>query len=157
MKRTIIAAMLLCTLICNTASAKRQPVAHMYMFGLAASFTDTIVHLTPIQTLDSVWIDTKNDFLQERQEYSAQMRNYLDKQQQMPRRTCIVFYNQKKEKLQKKYDKIVRLYTKGKDGKKHFDLRLLTNDMFHFTTIDLSAYADDSQPTTDGTEESTTE
>ena len=147
MKRFLFAAAVL--LLCSgmaTVSAKKQPVPRMYMFGLAASFTDTIVHITPIQELDSVWIDTKNNFLQERQEYSYQMRNYLN-EQQMAHRTCVVFYSQKKKSLEKKYEKIMRLYAKpGKDGQLHFDVRHLSESQFRFHTIDLSAYANDPEP-----------
>ena len=107
----------------TTANARKQPVPHMYMFGLAASFTDTIVHFTAIQELDSVWIESKNDFLQERDSYSSQLREYLNQKQQMPHRTCIVFYSQKRAKLEKKFQKIMRLYTQSKDGLQHFDVR----------------------------------
>ena len=118
----------------TTANARKQPVPHMYMFGLAASFTDTIVHFTAIQELDSVWIDSKNKFLQEREAYSYQLREYL-KQQQAPNRTCIVFYSQKREKLEKKYQKMLRLYGKAKDGAQHFDVRFVTDDDFKFKRV----------------------
>jgi len=124
----------------TTANARKQPVPHMYMFGLAASFTDTIVHFTAIQELDSVWIESKNDFLQERDSYSSQLREYLNQKQQMPHRTCIVFYSQKRAKLEKKFQKIMRLYTQSKDGLQHFDVRHIDPQQFHFTTIDLSEY-----------------
>ena len=142
MKKYIVA--ILCILMTGacltTANARKQPVPHMYMFGLAASFTDTIVHFTDIQELDSVWIESKNDFLQERDSYSSQLREYLNQKQQMPHRTCIVFYSQKRAKLEKKFQKIMRLYTQSKDGLQHFDVRHIDPQQFHFTTIDLSEY-----------------
>ena len=126
----------------STVSAKRQPVPKMYMFGLAASFTDTIVHITPIQTLDSVWINSKNKFLLERDVYSFQLRDFLEQSLQMPHRTCIVFYNQKREKLEKEYKKMQRLYTKSKDGLQHFDVRYLELQQFQFKVVDMSEYED---------------
>ena len=142
MKKYIVT--ILCILMTGacltTANARKQPVPHMYMFGLAASFTDTIVHFTAIQELDSVWIESKNDFLQERDSYSSQLREYLNQKQQMPHRTCIVFYSQKRAKLEKKFQKIMRLYTQSKDGLQHFDVRHIDPQQFHFTTIDLSEY-----------------
>lgn len=142
MKKYIVAilCMLMTGACLTTANARKQPVPHMYMFGLAASFTDTIVHFTAIQELDSVWIESKNDFLQERDSYSSQLREYLNQKQQMPHRTCIVFYSQKRAKLEKKFQKIMRLYTQSKDGLKHFDVRHIDPQQFHFTTIDLSEY-----------------
>lgn len=142
MKKYIVAilCMLMIGACLTTANARKQPVPHMYMFGLAASFTDTIVHFTAIQELDSVWIESKNDFLQERDSYSSQLREYLNQKQQMPHRTCIVFYSQKRAKLEKKFQKIMRLYTQSKDGLQHFDVRHINPQQFHFTTIDLSEY-----------------
>ena len=63
------------TILLTGASAKKEPVPHIYMFGMAASFTDTIVFFTPIQQIDSAWIDTKSELLQERQAYSYQLRD----------------------------------------------------------------------------------
>lgn len=138
----------------STASAKRMPVPKMYMFGLAASFTDTIVHVTPIQELDSVWINSKNKFLLERDVYSFQLRDFLEQHLQTPHRTCVVFYNQKREKLEKKYKKMQRLYTKSKDGLQHFDVRYLEPQQFQFKVVDMSEYEDGENP---ATEEAATE
>ena len=128
----LLVAML--TLGLGTTQARKQPVPKMYLFGMAASFQDTIVHFTPIQELDSTWIESKNGFLQDRQAYSYQLRDYLERQQ-MPNRTCIVFYSQKREKLEKKYQKMLRLYTKSKDGLQHFDIRHLVPQEFSFYTV----------------------
>lgn len=120
----------------TSASARKVAVPRMYMFGMAAAFTDTIVHFTNIQTLDSVWIESKNKFLQNREEYSLQLKQYLSQQQQMNNRTCIVFYAEKREKLEKKYLKMKALYDKeGKDGIKHFDVRYIPDSNFKFKTI----------------------
>ena len=138
MRKNIFAALLLLvalTMVCGSISARRQPVPKMYMFGMAASFTDTIVHFTAIQQVDSAWIETKNKFLQDRQAYSYQLRDYLAQHEQMQHRTCMVFYSLKKEKLEKKFQKMLRLYTKSKDGKEHFDVRHLTPQQFKFYTV----------------------
>jgi len=134
-KTTLLIFMSALFMMCGTISAARQPVPKIYMFGVAASFTDTIVHFTDIQEVDSAWINTKNKFLLERQAYSYQLRDYLDQILQMPHRTCIVFYSLKKEKLEKKYQKMKNLYTKSKDGKMHFDLRQLDQAQFQFKTV----------------------
>ncbi len=114
---------------------KKEAASTIYIFGFAASFTDTIVHFTPIQQLDSVAFLPKYGFLRDRNEYSYQLRNYLDQKQQMPNRTCVVFYNSNKEKLEKKYAKMKKLYTKAKDGKQHFDIRFINDDEFHFNAV----------------------
>ncbi|MBR1484780.1 MAG: hypothetical protein IJ612_03700 [Prevotella sp.] len=129
--------------IASTASAKKVAVPKMYMFGFAASFTDSIVHFTDIQEVDSAWIDTKSKFLLSREEYSYQLRDYLNEQQQMPHRTCVVVYNQNKAKLQKKLAKMLKLYTNPKKGAQQFDVRRLEDGAFHFRAIDMSYYADE--------------
>ena len=50
----------------SEATAKRRQLSHIYMFGLAASFTDSTVYFTEIQTVDSAWIDDKTFFLENR-------------------------------------------------------------------------------------------
>ena len=129
---TLIAAL---TLTVGSVEAKKQPVDKIYMFGLAASFTDTIVHFTAIQEVDSAWIESRNGFLLERQVYSYQLRDYLDQQLNLPHRTCQVFYNVKREKLEKKLQKMLKLYGKGKDGKQHFVLQHLDPSQFQFRTV----------------------
>ena len=42
--------------------------------------------------------------------------------------------------MEKKFQKIMRLYTQSKDGLQHFDVRHTDPQQFHFTTIDLSEY-----------------
>lgn len=119
-----------------TASAKKQPTNNrVYVFGFAASFTDTIVHFTPIQQLDSITLAPKTRFLKDREEYSIQLREYLGTHKDMPHRTCVVFYDEKPEKLQKKYDKMKKLYTRSKDGQAHFDVRYIKDDEFKFRAI----------------------
>ena len=127
----------------TTVGAKKVMMPKMYMFGLAASFNDTIVHFTDIQEVDSTWIETKNKFLAERDNYSYQMRNYLEQKKNMPQRTCIVFYNKKRSKLEKKYLKMKRLYALGKDRKPHYDIRYLNQDDFHFQGIDPNIYTEE--------------
>ncbi len=126
---------LLMTAGVSTVEARKEKAAKIYMFGMAAAFTDTIVHFTNIQALDSVWIDSKNKFLQEREMYSYQLREYLREKLQAPYRTCIVFYSQKREKLEKKYQKMMRLYGEAKDGAQHFDVRFVTDDDFKFKRV----------------------
>lgn len=123
----------------SSITAKNIVVPEMYMFGFAASFNDTIVHFTPIQTVNNVWIDSKTKFLLARDSYSYQLREYLSNNEGMPHRTCVVVYGDKKAKVEKKYAKMKRLYTKSKDGLQHFDVRNMSDKDFVFKVIDMSA------------------
>lgn len=128
-------------------TAKNITVPKMYMFGFAASFNDSIVHFTDIQTLDNVWIDQKTHFLLGRENFSYQLRDFLADKMQMPHRTCVIIYNQDRQKLEKEYLKMKRIYTTGKkkikkkdQGKiqSHNELRMLPSEQFTFQVVDMS-------------------
>ena len=137
MRKLLSLLLIMAGLLAGTdAGAKKLvTVPKMYMFGMAAAFTDTIVHFTSVQQLDSVWIDSKSKFLQNRDVYSSQLRDYLSSKKQMPHRTCIVVYAKKEKKIQKKYEKMKRLYSQPKKGGRPYDVRFITDTDFHFTTV----------------------
>jgi hypothetical protein len=139
-------ALLLATMAVGEATAKRIVVPRMYMFGFAASFNDTIVHFTDVQEVEAAWIDSKTKFLQGRELYSLQMKEHLKRDANLPHRTCVVIYGQEREKVEKKYLKMKKLYTQPKDGKSHFDVRYLTNDEFQFKAVDMRQETDDIEP-----------
>jgi hypothetical protein len=142
--------LIVCLLALADASAKKLvTVPKMYMFGMAAAFTDTIVHFTSVQAIDSAWIDSKTKFLQSRDSYSAQLRNYLSNKEQMPQRTCIVVYATNEKKLQKKYETMKRLYIQPKKGARQYDVRSIADADFHFTTIDETPYLEQEEPQAD--------
>lgn len=125
-------------------SAKKVQVPKMYIFGFAASFNDTIVHFTNVQEIDSAWIEKKNNFLQTRELYSYQLRDFLANQKQMPRRTCVVYANKNRKKVEKQFLKFKKLYTQqSKNQHQQYDLRYLEDQEFHFKTINLRDYFDD--------------
>ena len=126
----------------ETVSAKSK-VQKVYIFGFAASFNDSTVYFTDIQEIDSAWIEKKNNFLQARQLYSYQLRDYLVSAKQMPHRTCIVFADKKRKKVEKKYLKMRKLYMPSKKQHQGYDIRQLGNDDFKFKVIDLRNFYDD--------------
>ena len=131
---TILAALLLTA---TTAQAKREP-ASVFMFGFAASFNDTIVHITNIQQVDSAWLDSRNDFLLGRDQYSWQLKQYLTDSLAMPHRTCAVFYATTRKAIDKQYARITKLYYMGRDGHSHYDVRRLQAGQFAFRAVDMS-------------------
>ena len=156
MKQTIRYLMLTMLVIVSaqatSLSAKNIVVPKMYMFGFAASFNDSIVHFTEIQAVDIVWIDQKNEFLLARDNYSYQFRDFLADKLQMPHRTCVVIYGQDRQKLEKKYLKMRRIYTIGKKKAKKKDsadiqsrneIHDIAATEFHFHTIDMSEPANE--------------
>ena len=57
-----------------TMKGKEKPV---YMFGVGASFKDSVVYFTEVQVVDSVQLD-HDGFLPHRESYAYQMKNYLE-------------------------------------------------------------------------------
>ena len=137
-KQLIAATLCAAAMLPAPATAKHVVVPKVYMFGFSASFNDTIVHFTEIQTVENVWMDNKTHFLLGRENYSNMLRDYLA-QQQMPQRTCIVIFDENLKKLQKKFLKMKKLYTKarGKKVKNHNDVRTIATDDFKFKAIDM--------------------
>ena len=142
----LILTMAVLTLAGITAEAKKTMVPKMYMFGVAASFNDSIVCFTDVQEVSNAWIESKSGFLLDRQNYSLQLKEFLNQNKQLPHRTCIVYYNTDRTRLEKKYIKVRRLYTGQKKKKKqalnHFDVRFLNEGEFQFKALDASFYTD---------------
>lgn len=110
--KMILAAMV--TLVCCSAftmkdKGQEKPV---YVFGIAASFNDSIVFCTDIQLVDSARL-SKEGFLPRRAEYANQMRNYLEYQQGKKDYTCMIYFSENKAKLEKEASKVKSKYKKG--------------------------------------------
>ncbi len=90
--------------------AKNEPTT-AYMFGFASSFNDSTVYITSVQRVDSVYLINKKIFLQDRENYSYQLRDYLE-QIGEPKRTCLVIFDTNFKKAEKKWSKLYERYTK---------------------------------------------
>ena len=78
--------------MCSAFSLKKDHSKTVYAFGIAASFTDTVVYFTDIQILDSAKV-SKEGFLTHRDLYSYQLKNYVeDNGLQDPKIDCYFSY-----------------------------------------------------------------
>ena len=84
----------------------------VYLAGVSASFADSLVFFTDIQFVDSAAVDEK-DMLVGRASYSYQLKDYLEQKQGEQNRTCFMFFNRKKAKLDKEMKKLKEKYQKG--------------------------------------------
>jgi len=133
LKKTAITAILALVAAGFTPlTAKNRCVPKLYAFGFAASFNDSTVHFTDIQEMDSVWINDKNKFLIDREDYSYQLRNYMESRG-LPHRTCVISYALTLKDAQKKYSKMRDRYVK-RGG---VDIKMIPNEEFKFTAIKL--------------------
>ena len=107
----ILCSLLLVLTVCSAFSLKGSK--SVYIVGVSASFTDSLVYFTEIQLLDSVRLD-KNKMLPERSQYSYQLKNYLENEDAGVPRTCFVYFSNSRKKLQKTINKMKTKYQKGK-------------------------------------------
>lgn len=89
-------------------SAVNRP-AKVFMFGFAASFNDSTVCFTDIQEVDSAYIDSRTKFLYSRENYSYQLRAYLQ-QQGFVTPTCITVFALSRNDIEKKYEQMRHKY-----------------------------------------------
>ena len=133
-KYTLLIIMMMITGIKASASPAVTPKA--YMFGFVANFSDSVVYITDIQTVDSVWYDTKSKFLLGRSTYANQLRDYFSDKLNMPHRTCIVIFALTRKEIEKKYLKMKKLYTVKYAGR--YDVKSLNENEFRFTPVDMT-------------------
>ena len=99
-------------MVCSAFSLKgNKKDMGMYMVGVSASFTDSLIYFTDIQHLDSVSLD-KAKLLPLRGQYSDQLEDYLTNNLGLKDRTCFIYFDTKKSKLEKVMKKMKDNYKK---------------------------------------------
>ena len=100
--------MLLCSL--SAMGQKNEPkMQRIYMFGFAASFTDSVAYQTDIQQIDSAWLD-KHKMLVDRSLYSLQLQWFLESAKHKKNTTCTVFFATKPNKLERRWKKVQKRF-----------------------------------------------
>lgn len=84
----------------------------VYIVGVSASFTDSLVYFTEMQMLDSVRLDA-NGLLPNRVDYSYQLKSYLEEEEGLTNRTCFVYFSENKVELQSEITKMKAKYQQG--------------------------------------------
>lgn len=110
----VLASLLMVFMVCSAFSLKGNDKSKgMYIVGVSASFSDSLVYFTDIQYLDSVQVNKKTKLLPMRSNYSEQLDNFLEQVQGMKNRTCFIYFNEKKAKLEKVINKMKKEYMEG--------------------------------------------
>ena len=108
----ILGALLLVFIMCSAFSMKKKDGKQVYIAGVSASFKDSLVYFTDIQLVDSVILD-KNKMLPQRQQYSYQLKTYLESKLGQSNRTCFIYFDSNKTKLEKSIKKMKDKYQKS--------------------------------------------
>ena len=106
----IFASLFVVLTLCTAASLENKKKG-MYIVGVSASFTDSLIYFTDIQFLDSVQLG-KDKLLPLRNQYSDPLETYLEKQIGLENRTCFIYFNEKKSKVEKTIKKMKEKYQK---------------------------------------------
>ncbi len=120
----------------SSVQAKNVVEKKAYMFGFSASFNDSIVYFTNIQEVDSVWFSQKKNLLAGPNNYSSQLRDYCTNKLNQPHRTCIIVCDKQLKKVEKKYEKMKKMYSQNKNAT--YDVRFIAEEDFKFSTVDMS-------------------
>ena len=134
--RYTLLIMMMVTLSATKSNAKSLIAPKAYMFGFVANFSDSIVYITDIQTVDSIMYDSKTKFVLGRSSYSNQLRQYFTNTLDKPHSTCIVVFALTRKEIEKKYLKLRKQYTGKYAGR--YDVRTLNENEFHFSPVILS-------------------
>ena len=113
MKKMNMLGALFVVLLCSsfTLGKGKGKNKDVYMAGVSASFSDSLIFFTDIQLVDSVELD-KDKLLPERQQYSSQLKRFLEGQG-MKNRTCFIYFNTNRKKLEKAIRKMKEEYQEG--------------------------------------------
>ena len=127
LKKYFFAATFLLTLA-TTAQAKLVQTK-VYIFGMAASFNDSTSYITDVQEVDA-WINDKGNFLYSRENYSYQLRDFLQSQG-FVNPTCITCFALSRKKAEKKYATLLKKNAATGDA----NLRYLNAKDFKYAAV----------------------
>ena len=83
---------------------------------LQTAFSDSVVYFTEIMPVEGAKLDAKTKFLLHRQYYAYELKDYMNFQENMPGRTSVIYFSEKRSKLEKQAAKIKKRLVE-KDGK----------------------------------------
>ena len=100
----------------------------VYMFGFAASFTDSIACQTVVQRVDSAWLDS-HGFLVDRALYSLQLQMYMEQEEHLSGTIATVYFSSSERKMQRLWAKMQRKY----DAAQNLIFHITPAEKFKFT------------------------
>lgn len=102
--RILFALVALCAALQVSARDRQQSI---YMFAYGTSFNDSTIYLSTVEVVKNATFEQKTNFLNNRLSYSNAFKQFLDVKYSGIHTTA-VFFNVKREKLEKMYLKIRR-------------------------------------------------
>ena len=116
MKKTISILFVALFAVASAVQAKGDEEKPVYLFGASFSFSDSVVYFTEIMPVEGAKLDKKTKFLLHRQYYAYELKDYMNFQENMPGRTSVIYFSDKRSKLEKQEAKIRKRLVE-KEGK----------------------------------------
>ncbi|MBO7301258.1 MAG: hypothetical protein J6U58_00945 [Bacteroidaceae bacterium] len=113
MKKLLIIFFLSFVALSGYARGKSDKDSLVYIFGASLSFSDSVVYFTEIQQIDDVI--SEKGFLQNRQLYSYELKDYMSSNEGMPGRISVIYFADKLKDLEKK-EKNVKKHLETKEN-----------------------------------------
>ena len=127
MKNRVIVCLLALTFTLLASAAKEPKMQPVYIFGFAASFTDSVACQTTVQRVDSAWLDN-HGFLVDRTLYSLQLQMYMEQNEHMANAICSVFFSRSERKMRRLWEKMQRTY----EASQAVIFHVTPEEKFHF-------------------------
>lgn len=130
MKRIGFILLLLIAVSITSFAGKKKDKANkqVSLFGVTVSLVDSTAFITEIQTVDSL-LTNKDGFIDNEEEYTRQLKLYLDKVLNVKEHVCAIYYSDDMKKLVKEYKEVNnRIRNKEKRTVSEIDI-----DDFKFT------------------------
>jgi len=91
----------------------------VYLCGVCYSELDSTAYVTPIQKLDSVYLDGRANFLADRQMYSTQLLAYLEEYYAIKHAMPTVIFSKKAKRVVKRHARVLRRFRKDTSWRLH--------------------------------------
>lgn len=140
LSKTLFLSILALIVSVSMVKAEDYPTK-IYAYGVCGSIGDSILYITEIHEVDSAWVNRKTKFLYSRENYSAQLREYMDQVEGVRKPTCSITFAFDRKKIDKKMARLRKRYAK-KGG---FLIKEISAADFTFSAI---AAADEYVPLT---------
>lgn len=128
--KIILCLGLLCVAFAGPLEAKKFRVKQkpIYMVGVGTSLLDSMIFMTDMHLVDSISIQTKKNFLMDRQLYSFQLQQYLEAAYKGGPYITAIYFSPKRKKMERRYLSLHKRYVNSKE----LHLILVDQSQFRF-------------------------
>lgn len=109
----------------------------VYLFGVSTNLNDTVVYFSEVIPIPYLRLQKKTHFLPYRSEYSMQLREYLEGTLGESYQTVSIFFDDKRKKVDKRFEKMKRRMADEGYGK----IVIISPDDFQFKKPDFDNVA----------------